>query len=116
MATVLGGSKIGRKRIGHDEAPQRERAIRVYRRHAARAIAEERWSVAEIFIDRILEISPRHTEAWLMKGHLSQHCRNDAEAALHCFRKVITLCGFDDRHPHVQRARRSMGRLLSVLA
>jgi hypothetical protein len=89
-----------------------EPAIRVYRRHAARAISEERWSVAEIFIDRILEINPTHTEAWLMKGHLRQHCRDDGEAALGCFRKVITLCGYDPSHPHVQRARQSLGRLL----
>ena len=89
-----------------------ERAIKVYRRHAARAISEERWSVAEIFIDRILEIKPAHTEAWLMKGHLRQHCRDDDEAALGCFRKVITLCGYDSQHPHVRRARQSLGRLL----
>jgi regulator of sirC expression with transglutaminase-like and TPR domain len=93
------------------EGSNRE-AIRLYRRHAARAMAEERWSVAEIFLDRILELEPRHTEAWLMKGHLRHHCRDDLDTALMCFRKVITLCGYDSTHPHVKRARLSMGRLL----
>ncbi len=87
-------------------------AIHVYRRHAARAIAEERWASAEIFLDRILELDPRHTEAWLMKGHLAHHCRHDADAAIRCYRKVITLCGFDADHPHLKRARQSLDHLL----
>lgn len=88
--------------------------IRIYRSHAARAISEERWDVAEIFLDRILKVDARHTEAWLMKGHLRQHCREDEQAAVDCYRKVITLCGHDSVHPHAQRARTSLGRLLAV--
>ena len=91
-----------------------EGAIAVYRRHAARAMAEERWSVAEIFFDRILEVDPNHTEAWLMKGLLRQHCRRDERAALECYQRVIRLGGFDSSHPHVQRAQRSLGQLLAV--
>jgi hypothetical protein len=86
--------------------------IAVYRRHAARAMSEGRWTVAEIFLDRILDVDPRSTEAWLMKGLVSQHCKDDGESALQCFRRVITLGGYDSTHPHVQRARQSMGRLL----
>ena len=86
--------------------------ISVYRRHAARAMSEGRWSVAEIFLDRILDVDPRSTEAWLMKGLVRQHCQDDDESALHCFRRVITLAGYDSKHPHAQRARQSMGRLL----
>jgi hypothetical protein len=88
--------------------------IPLYRRHAARAMAEERWSVAEIFLDRIIEVEPRNTEAWLMKGLVRQHCREDDHEAMHCFRKVITLGGYDSEHPHVQRARRSLGLILST--
>jgi regulator of sirC expression with transglutaminase-like and TPR domain len=94
----------------HDHESQ----IRVYRSHAARAISEERWEVAEIFIDRILKVDPHHTEAWLMKGHLRHHCREDERTAVDCYRKVINLCGHDSGHPHAQRARTSLGRLLSV--
>lgn len=92
-----------------------DRVIRVYRKHVARAISEERWSAAEIFLDRILEIDPRHTEAWLMKGWLRHHCREDDETAVSCYRKVITLCGHDLKHPHARRAQSSLGRLLAVL-
>jgi regulator of sirC expression with transglutaminase-like and TPR domain len=88
--------------------------IRVYRAHAARAISEERWEVAEIFIDRILNVDPNHTEAWLMKGHLRHHCREDEQTAVDCYRKVINLCGRESHHPHAQSARTSLGRLLSV--
>lgn len=88
--------------------------IRVYRRHAARAISEERWEVAEIFFDRILDVSPKLTEAWLMKGLLRQYCREDDHAAIRCYRKVINLCGEDVAHPHAKRARASLGRLMSV--
>ena len=96
------------------EAQAEHSIIRVYRRHAARAISEERWEVAEIFFDRILDVSPRLTEAWLMKGLLRQYCREDDHAAIHCYRKVIDLCGEDVRHPHAQRARASLGRLMTV--
>jgi regulator of sirC expression with transglutaminase-like and TPR domain len=89
-------------------------AISVYRHHAARAMAEERWSVAEIFFDRILEVDPQHTEAWLMKGLLRQHCRQDERTALECYQRVIRLGGFDSSHPHVQRAQRSLGQLLAA--
>lgn len=88
--------------------------IRVYRRHAARAISEERWEVAEIFFDRILDVSPDLTEAWLMKGLLRQYCREDDHAAIRCYRKVISLCGEDVTHPHAQSARASLGRLMTV--
>jgi regulator of sirC expression with transglutaminase-like and TPR domain len=85
--------------------------IRVYRRHAARAISEERWQVAEIFFDRILDISPELTEAWLMKGFLRQYCREDEHGAICCYRKVIDLCGDNSTHPHAQRARASLAQL-----
>jgi tetratricopeptide (TPR) repeat protein len=88
--------------------------IRVYRRHAARAISEERWEVAEIFFDRILDVSPDLTEAWLMKGLLRQYCRDDDHAAIRYYRKVISLCGEDLSHPHAQSARASLGRLMTV--
>ena len=88
--------------------------IRVYRRHAARAISEERWEVAEIFFDRILDVSPQLTEAWLMKGLLRQYCREDDHAAISCYRKVINLCAENVAHPHAQRARASLGRLMTV--
>jgi regulator of sirC expression with transglutaminase-like and TPR domain len=88
--------------------------IRVYRRHAARAISEERWEVAEIFFDRILDVCPDLTEAWLMKGLLRQYCREDDHAAINCYQKVISLCGEDVGHPHAQRARASLGRLMTV--
>jgi hypothetical protein len=55
-----------------------------------------------------------HTEAWLMKGLLRDHCYEDEEAAVRCYRKVITLCGHDLQHPHAERAHSSLGRLLSV--
>jgi len=92
-----------------------DRAIRVYRKHVTRAISEERWSSAEIFLDRILEIDPHHTEAWLMKGWLRHHCRQDDDTAVKCYRRVITLCGHDLTHPHARRAQTSLGRLLAVL-
>ena len=88
--------------------------IRVYRRHAARALSEERWSAAEIFLDRILEVEPGNTEALLMKGYVNQHCLKDDEAALEYFRRVITLCGFDSQHPHFQQAKRSVTRIVNA--
>lgn len=98
------------------QPPRDVRIIPVYRRHAARAIAEERWKIAEIFLDRILEVDPYHTESWLMKGHLRHHCHEDEKEALRCYQKVITLCAHDLDHPHAQKAHKSLARLLSAWA
>ena len=97
----------------HDPA-EKEAAIRLYRRYAANAIADERWQVAEVFFNRIIEISPLHSEAWLMKGWLRQHCENDEATALECYQKVLVLCGHDPAHPHVQRAKHSLGRIVAA--
>ena len=94
----------------------RRQMIGVYRRHAVRAVAEERGAAAGIFLDRILEVDPRHTEAWLMKGHLYRHCLGNTEAALSCYRKVIVLGAYDTTHPHVRRAQQSLEQLLKRLA
>ena len=110
MANVLGFFQ--RQSIPHRRGNDSQ--IRVYRSHAARAISEERWEVAEIFLDRILSVDPHHTETWLMKGHISQHCKEDEQSAVYCYRKVISLCGVDSVHPHAERARCSLGRLLAV--
>lgn len=88
-----------------------QRSIQVYRRHIARALAEERWSSAEVFLDRILDVAPTSTEAWLMKGFLKQHCRHDESSARQCFQQVVALCGAQPDHPHGQRARRSLSLL-----
>ena len=110
MANGLGLFRRNSKHLRREDDSQ----IRVYRAHAARAMSEERWEVAEIFLDRILSVDPQHTEAWLMKGHLRQHCREDEQSAVYCYRKVISLCGSDSPHPHAERARSSLTRLVAV--
>jgi Tfp pilus assembly protein PilF len=95
---------------------ERVSQMHVYRRYAARAIADERWAAAEVFLDRMLEVDPRHTEAWLMKAHLFRHCKNDPEAAIECYRKVIILGGYDTANPHVRAAQDSLESLLRRLA
>ncbi len=100
--------------IRDDSNRSTQDVIRVYRGHIARALSEERWSSAEIFLDRILDVEPRNTEALLMKGYLNQHCLKDDEAALEHFRRVISLCSFDPQHPHVQQAKKSVTRIVNA--
>jgi len=97
------------------EAPvpaERDRALAVYRRHAMRAMREERWVAASIFFDRMLEVDPRNTEAILMKGYLAEHCAGDPGRALECYRKVIDLCGPDAAGPHAESARSGIARIV----
>ena len=103
-----------RKPPMHNELDQDNSLIRIYRRHAARAISEERWRIAEIFLDRILDVDTHNTEAWLMKGLLRHHCHEDGDSAVDCYKKVITLCGHDLHHPHAQRAHSSLNRILNT--
>lgn len=106
---------LSRFRAARQPIPgEREAAIRLYKRHAAQAITDERWPAAEVFFNRILEISPGHTEAWLMKGWLRHHCRHDEATALECYQKVIDLCANNADHPHVQRAKRSLGHIMAA--
>jgi tetratricopeptide (TPR) repeat protein len=93
---------------------EKEASIRLYRRCAAQAIADERWPAAEVFFNRIIAIAPGHTEAWLMKGWLRHHCRQDEATALECYQKVIELCAQNRDHPHLQRAKRSLGHILAA--
>jgi len=102
--------------LGRDQGHLHDTAIQVYRHHAARAISEERWSAAEVFFDRILEVNPSHSEAWLMKGHLRQHCKGDFEMARRCFTTVVDLYGERSRHPHAVRARQSLQSLHTLTA
>ena len=88
--------------------------LSVYRRHAMRAMREERWSAATIFFDRMLEVDPRNTEALLMKGLIAEHCCSDPGQALECYRKVIHLCGWDSTHRHAERARHGIKRVLQA--
>lgn len=96
------------------ELQDRDEAIRLFRSHAAQAIADERWQVAEVFLNRIIEVAPDHTEAWLMKGWLRHHCRHDEATALECYQQVLTLCAHDASHPHVRRAKQSLGRIMAA--
>ena len=91
-------------------------AISVFRHHAARAMAEERWASALVFLDRILEIDPGNTEAWLTKGHVHLFGRDDEHSAIACYRQVVVLGGYDETNPHVHRAQATLERLLKRLA
>ena len=98
------------------ETPELSSAIPVFRRHAARAMSDERWASALIFLDRILEIEPGNTEAWLTKAHIHLFGRGDEQAAIACYRKVIVLGGYDTSDPHVRKAQSTLERLLKRLA
>jgi thiaminase len=90
--------------------------IALYRRHIARAIHEERWASAEIFVDRILDEYPENTEALLLKAWIKHYCRKDEANAIHYYRKVVDVFGESSDHPHVQRAMQSMERLLAAVS
>ncbi len=49
-----------------------------------------------------------------MKGHLRFHCHRDDEGAVHCYRRVVVLCGHDPEHPHARRAESALARLLGA--
>ena len=100
--------------LGTGGQAQHGDALSVYRRHAMRAIREERWSVATIFFDKMLDVDPRNTEALLMKGLIAEHCCADPGRALECYRKVIHLCGWDSTHRHAERARHGIKRVLQA--
>ncbi len=100
------------RRSGNPIHEDRDRALAVYRRHAMRAMREERWIAAAVFFDRMIEVDPRNTEALLMKGYLAEHCSGDPGRALECYRKVVHLCGPGSDDPNAHRARCAITRIV----
>lgn len=102
------------RRVVDRSTAQKGSESSIYRRHALRAIEDQRWASAEIFLDRMLEADARDSETWLLKGWLRHHCRHDEATALECYREVIRLNEGNPDDPHVVRAKRGLERLLDM--
>ena len=99
-----------------DSANDRAALRHALRRQIARALSEGRWNFADHFCDRLLAEDPRDLEGLLVKGVLAWRHFQDFSKALHCFREVVILGGFESSNECVARARASLAQLLEQLS
>lgn len=87
--------------------------VSLYYRRACLAAAEERHDDALIFCSKSTALDPSHLPTRLLIAQIHDRGRDDAEAALECYRKVLALAGYDPLSPYCVTAREAIDRLVS---
>jgi tetratricopeptide (TPR) repeat protein len=86
--------------------------LSLYYRRACLAAAEERYDDALIFCSKALAIDGAHLPTRLLIGQIHDRGRNDMEAALECYGKVIALGGYSVENPYCIAAREAIDRMV----
>lgn len=85
----------------------------LYYRRACLAATEERYDVALIFCGKAVELDSRHFPARLLMAQIQDRGLRDLEAAIHAYRKVIALAGYDCSNPYCAAAQQALDVLVS---
>jgi len=88
----------------------------LYYRRACLAAAEERFDVALVFAAKALDLDPRDLATRLLIAHVHDQGLRNADAAVHAYRKVIALSGYDGANPYCAAAREALARLVERAA
>lgn len=96
-----------------DESSQE---AQLYYRRACLAAAEERYDVALVFAAKALNVDPRNLATRLLIAHIHDRGLRNQEAAIHGYRKVIALSGYDSANPYCAAAREALDRLVQRAA
>jgi tetratricopeptide (TPR) repeat protein len=88
--------------------------VSLYYRRACLAAAEERYDDALIFCSKSLDLESSHLPTRLLVAQIHDRGRNDAEAALECYRKVLSLCGYDAINPYGMAAREAIDKIVEA--
>jgi tetratricopeptide (TPR) repeat protein len=105
LRTVLPGAWI---------VPRDNELITLYRLRYKMAMEEEKYDIAMIFLNKILELDPMNLEAKLCKGDIYHRCLHDYSQAIEHYNKVIRLSTQDDT-VHT-RARAAMSEIMEMLS
>lgn len=85
--------------------------VSLYHRRACLAAAEERHDDALIFCAKALALDGAHLPTRLLVAQIHDRGLEDAEAALECYQKVVSLAGYDAANPYCVAAREGIDRL-----
>ncbi|HEX7706516.1 MAG TPA: hypothetical protein VF701_08675 [Thermoanaerobaculia bacterium] len=94
--------------------PKDNELITLYRLRYRMAMEEEKFDIAMIFLNKILELDPLNLEAKVSKGEIYHRCLGDYPRAIEQYNKVIRLSATDD--PATVRARAGMSEIMEMLS
>ena len=89
--------------------------IALYRFRAEKAVAEERYADALVFLAKVLRLDPGHVEARLLVAEIYHHGLGERTKALVTYEKVIAAAHHDETHPCAVRARQGIALLITPL-
>src|SRR5687768_8630607 len=89
--------------------------VSLYRLRYKMALDEQKYDIALIFLNKILETDPSNLEAKFCKGELYHRHLRDYSRAVEQYNKVIRLTA-NRRSPLHEKARRSLGELMELLS
>ena len=95
--------------------PRNEELIALYRLRYRMAVEEQKYDTAMIFLNKILELDPRNSEAKLCKGEIYHRFLNDYTSAIEQYNKVIRLSVRDD-DACAARARANMSEIMQLFS
>lgn len=84
----------------------------LYYRRACLAATEERYDVALIFCDKALDLDSRHLPTRLLVAQIHDRGLRKVDEAVHGYRKVISLAGYDGANPYCAAARVALDALV----
>ncbi len=84
----------------------------LYYRRACLAATEDRYDVALIFCAKALRLDPGHLPTRLLEAQIHDQGRNDLDAAVTAYRKVIALAGYESDNPYCAAARAGLNGLV----
>lgn len=93
--------------------PDSESEAQLYLQRALQASDEERYDVALVFCEKVLEVAPGNLAARFLTGQIHD-VLHDVDRAVAAYRKVITLGGYDATNPYVAAAREALDALVTA--
>lgn len=94
--------------------PDSESEAQLYLQRALQASDEERYDVALVFCEKVLQVAPGNLAARFLTGQIHDRVLGDVDAAVAAYRKVITLGGYDAANPYVAAAREALDALVTA--
>ncbi|HEX7151814.1 MAG TPA: hypothetical protein VF618_10030 [Thermoanaerobaculia bacterium] len=96
--------------------PKDNELIALYRLRYKMAMEEQKYDIAMIFLNKILELDPMNVEAKLCKGEIYHRCLNDYPKAIEQYNKVIRLTSDgQDQNVH-NKARAAMSEIMELFS
>jgi tetratricopeptide (TPR) repeat protein len=96
--------------------PSKTELISVYRTRYRMAIEEQKYDIAMIFLNKIIEVDPLDADAKFELGQICHRQLRDYPRAIDHYTRVIRLTSDDRKSPLHLRARESLSEVMEILS